>query len=298
MGKYDSIIKKENSNRYKEDEFFSFGNVKFPKEKDDIVYIYELIDPRDLQPNYIGYTDDPKQRIIEHLNVDSGNVNKYTKNKNWIRSLLEIGLTPLMNILDEVPEENWPFWEGFWEDTFRGWGFELRNTVKCGRGTRGFKRPKPEWERKKHSETLKEGYASGRIKNPNKGVPMSEKQRQNLKVNTSFHHITPEQIEKRRQTNLSRKHKRTPEQKERRSLGQLKKYISKPNYRCFVQLSDDNKVLGMFVTLKEACTCVYEGAKQSSGILVAIRDSKKCMGYRWRYGTESETLELLKEKFI
>lgn len=276
---------------YPADEELTLNKCKLPPKRKGIAYIYELVDPRNFIPKYVGFTKrGGRERLIRHITGMRTRKEKYTNKAKWIRELLELGLYPLMNVLEIVLEEDWSFWEIFWEETFISWGFKLENSVKCGRSNCGLKRdPKTQEEKNKQSAKLKEGFKTGRIRHPNKGKSMSEEQKELLRKNSSFHRLTPEQLKARAALTKSRGHKRNEEQLFRMKLGSLKKYISNPDYKCFVQLSDEGLTLGTFITLKEACECVYDGTKQSSGILVAIRDSKKCMGYRWRYGTEEET---------
>lgn len=98
-------------------------------------FIYCVHDPR---PNslekYIGKSDDPKVRLNSHF---------YEKGKyysaNWFRKLKSLGfdLNEQLDVIDEVPENEWQFWERHYISLYRSWGFILTNTSPGGRG--GFK---------------------------------------------------------------------------------------------------------------------------------------------------------------
>ena len=92
---------------------------KYPK----TTFIYELIDPRTNEPRYIGKTNNPNYRLKNgHLN------NSELKNKtykcNWIKSLLKQNLKPTLNIIDEVNENEWQYWEKFYIGLYKEFGFK------------------------------------------------------------------------------------------------------------------------------------------------------------------------------
>src|SRR5260370_18737051 len=60
--------------------------------------IYALIDPRDSSIRYIGITDNPDQRLKEHLRGRGGNPPK----RNWVYELRQLGLVPIMQPLETV----------------------------------------------------------------------------------------------------------------------------------------------------------------------------------------------------
>jgi predicted GIY-YIG superfamily endonuclease len=74
----------------------------------DKTFIYTLKDPITDEIKYVGKSDDPKSRLVEHLKKS-----KYTKTykNNWIISLLDKDLKPILEILDVVDVDNWGFWE-------------------------------------------------------------------------------------------------------------------------------------------------------------------------------------------
>lgn len=106
-------------------------------------FIYTLSDSTGVR--YIGKSDTPDQRYRGHLK--DAKRNKFRKDK-WIKSLLAKGEKPILEILDEVPKDNWKLFEMYWIDQFKAWNFDLVNGSNGGEGSDGF-------IGKKHSEETK-----------------------------------------------------------------------------------------------------------------------------------------------
>lgn len=93
--------------------------------------IYILIDPRTNMVRYVGKANNVSERYKAHLN----RARKHQIHKtNWINQLKEIGLKPIIEVIDEVPINNWIFWETYWISQFKTWGFELINYTNGGDG--------------------------------------------------------------------------------------------------------------------------------------------------------------------
>lgn len=95
-------------------------------------HIYTLSDPRTDEVRYVGKTRDPKGRIRNHLGK-----REHSHKGNWIESLRKLGLKPVVHFIDEVPTEEWSFWEQHWIQTFAGWGFNLTN-MNAGGGQHAY----------------------------------------------------------------------------------------------------------------------------------------------------------------
>ena len=96
------------------------------------VYIYALTEPNDENAiRYIGKTQNLKQRFKLHLK--EYRYNQSYKN-NWIKGLVSRSLQPIMIVLDEVDEEEWEFWEIYYVDLYKSWGFKLTNSARPGKG--------------------------------------------------------------------------------------------------------------------------------------------------------------------
>jgi len=121
------------------------------------VIIYTLSDPQSLQIRYVGVTKRVlSKRIREHVR-DAKNGIK-THRCNWIRQILQSNKYPFIEIVDQVNECEWEFWEQYWISQFKQWGLSLVNKTIGGGGTLGNKG----W---KHTTESKE-----RIRKSNSGV--------------------------------------------------------------------------------------------------------------------------------
>lgn len=99
-------------------------------------YIYTLSDINgDIR--YIGKTSYLKQRLYSH--IKECRTKKVNHKINWIKSLLKKGEKPIISILDEVDSNYWQFWECFWIEQFKQWGFNLTNQTNGGDGLHGYK---------------------------------------------------------------------------------------------------------------------------------------------------------------
>lgn len=96
-------------------------------------FIYTLSHPITHQVRYIGKSDNPDYRLVNHCKDK-----RLTKNRTWILGLKKEGLKPLMEIIDEVKKSEWEFWEQFWISQVKAWGFNLNNMTNGG--NKGYER--------------------------------------------------------------------------------------------------------------------------------------------------------------
>lgn len=94
------------------------------------VFIYGLLCPIKNQIRYIGKTNNIVKRLSSHLR-DNRSI---THKTNWIKSLKIKGLKPIIEILDEVSECEWQFWEQYYISLYKSWGFRLVNGDNGGLG--------------------------------------------------------------------------------------------------------------------------------------------------------------------
>lgn len=100
------------------------------------VVIYSLSDPKTGVVKYIGKTSKTlTERMRSHIKDAKRKNNKRTA---WIKSILKLGLNPIIEVIDEVPVEDWQFWEIYWIEQFKAWGFKLKNGTIGGDGTKGY----------------------------------------------------------------------------------------------------------------------------------------------------------------
>ena len=104
-----------------------------------MITIYTLEDPITKEVRYIGKT---KKELVERMysHISNYRLKKEKSYKNsWIKSLKQKNLKPIIKELDLVEEDDWEFWEQFYINLFKSWGFNLTNMTKGGEGSLGGK---------------------------------------------------------------------------------------------------------------------------------------------------------------
>lgn len=132
------------------------------------VYIYSLEYPEG-NIRYVGKTIDLKQRYRRHI-YDS-EYRTSSRKLAWIRSLLNQGLKPIMNVIDETTESQSNFWEIHYISLFKYFGFDLTNNTFGGDGQSNPTKEVRESISKKIKQRAKDKGVW------NKGVKMSEERR-------------------------------------------------------------------------------------------------------------------------
>lgn len=117
----------------------------------DTTFIYGLNDPETGECRYVGKADDPKEALSRHLR--DGRLKKKTHKSNWIQSLFDRNLSPILEILQEVPETEWELWERVWIKASREIGMNLTNFAAGGEGTSFPGKLNPMFGRKHSPET-------------------------------------------------------------------------------------------------------------------------------------------------
>lgn len=97
--------------------------------KEELTYIYQLECPIKHTIRYIEKSNEPLKRLDGHYS-EKGN----TKKCNWIKSLKKKGLKPIVEIVDQVLESEWEFWEQHYISLYKSWGFKLTNLTNGGEG--------------------------------------------------------------------------------------------------------------------------------------------------------------------
>lgn len=143
-------------------------------------YIYSLNDPITDVPRYIGLTFYLHKRKLSHFNS-----NEKTHKGNWIKSLRNNGLLPVMEIIDTVNENEIKFWEQHYISLYKSWGFKLVNGTLGGDGTFGYKYSKEQIDKtiqyKRESGILKS--TAIKIAATNKANGVYERARERMKKN-------------------------------------------------------------------------------------------------------------------
>lgn len=98
------------------------------------VYIYSLSDPESEEIRYVGKTVDPFNRFWGHIHEAKNNIKGKNEDKaKWIKSLLEKGIRPKLDILEEVLTEVWEEKEKEWINKYEREGNNLLNKTKGGK---------------------------------------------------------------------------------------------------------------------------------------------------------------------
>jgi len=123
-------------------------------------FIYTLSHPITDEIKYVGKSDNPAYRLINHCKDK-----RLTKNKSWILGLQKSGLKPKLEIIDEIKKTEWEFWEVYWISQMKAWGFKLNNILEGGNSM---------YTRKKDSNGRKQGGSK-------KGRKLSEETKEKMR---------------------------------------------------------------------------------------------------------------------
>jgi hypothetical protein len=97
-----------------------------------VTYIYCLIDPIDNQVKYIGKSNNINSRLNTH--TTNSRLTKNTPKIQWIKSLKDKGLKPIIEEIDCVLITEWEFWEKHYISLYKSWNFKLKNSTNGGEG--------------------------------------------------------------------------------------------------------------------------------------------------------------------
>lgn len=103
---------------------------------DNICYLYELVDPRNMEVRYVGKTNNMKIRHSAHNNLNTAKRLK-THNASWIIQLKNLGLEPLMRIIKIGSIQNIHQSEIDTIKKYRELGYRLTNMTNGGDGVCG-----------------------------------------------------------------------------------------------------------------------------------------------------------------
>lgn len=90
-------------------------------------FIYTLSHPTTGEVRYVGKSDNPNYRFINHCKDK-----RPTRNRSWILGLKNQGLLPVMEVLEEVKNSDWEDVEKYWIAQMKAWGFRLNNITSGG----------------------------------------------------------------------------------------------------------------------------------------------------------------------
>ena len=73
-----------------------------------ITFVYELIDPRDGKPFYVGITNNPKMRLYQHTTRSfKSRGGHFSLSQRRIQEIRNAGHNPTMNILEQLENVTW-----------------------------------------------------------------------------------------------------------------------------------------------------------------------------------------------
>lgn len=138
-------------------------------------FIYTLSDIRgDIR--YVGKSNTPRKRLYSHIK-ECKTDNKSHK-INWVKSLINKGELPIIEILEEVSMDDWQSCERYWIDQLKQWGFNLTNIATGGINGNDYKRSDETKEKMKksrvglilsddHKKNISDGIKKKFIDDPN-----------------------------------------------------------------------------------------------------------------------------------
>jgi hypothetical protein len=196
----------------------------------NIIKIYYLHEGDNI-PFYVGETSQPLNYRLNHHRRKLGNDIK-------------------IELIDEV--EDWRFWESYWIEQFKQWGFKLKNKNSGGGGC---KKGTP-----KHSLESKHKIGQSR-----KGKPLSDETKLKQSISNTG-------ISRNKGNSYAKNYKHTPE-----SI----KNISEKRKKAIYQLDKQNNIIKEFPSIKEAS---IELKIQSSDITnCCLGKNKTAGGYKFSY---------------
>ena len=193
------------------------------------IVIYALIDPVTSEARYVGKTNQILRiRFTSHLRD-----RRPSRKRNWVQSILSIGLEPKVEELEILPEgateKEWQESERFWISYLRFIGADLTNLTDGGEGIHGLVFTE------EHRQKIGEAH-KGRVRSPETLKRMSES-----RMGLSFDHlrklaegqrgkkISEEHRQKLIAANIGRKH--SPETKAKMSIASKGRVISEETRR-------------------------------------------------------------------
>lgn len=98
-----------------------------------MIYIYALIDPKTGSVRYVGKTSNLRRRLNAHIARSKLGCKYHAP--QWIASLVADGIRPVMDVLEEMPDDaDWASREIHWIEFYKRLGCDLTNTAPGGLG--------------------------------------------------------------------------------------------------------------------------------------------------------------------
>jgi len=207
--------------------------------KNNMIKIYIL--ERNGIPFYVGKAKDSTRRKHSHRKTYGLDIQSY--------------------VIDEV--EDWKFWESYWIEQFKCWGFKLENKNNGGGGPSNY------------TEEQKQ-----KMKGPRPGT--GEKISKTLRERNHSQYYTDEIKQKISQNN---KGKPKPfSESHKIAMGIAKRKQAKPVLQCDLE----NNIIKEWESKGQAAVWVKEQTNKKSNVTSQIKDcilgrQKTAFGYKWKY---------------
>lgn len=149
--------------------------------KENTVYIYVLVDPRDDMIRYVGKTINLRARYACHCCPKEGN-GLYVK--RWLKQLKDQNLYPVMELLEICTDDIWKEREIYWIAMGKELNWPITNLTKGGETTTGYKHTE-ETKRiigEKSKAKIITEETRQRNSKAKKGVPITEQHRENIRI--------------------------------------------------------------------------------------------------------------------
>jgi group I intron endonuclease len=214
--------------------------------------IYLLKDPISNEVRYVGKSDNPDKRFKEH--IKKAKYSKTHKN-NWILSLKDNGLIPILEIIDQVPSNECGFWEQHWIDQMKSWGFSLTNIANGGvGGNLGL-------------------VVNRKISEKKKGIKFSLETINKMKI----------AAKNRKLSDIGRKNLSISRMGKGNSMYGKKRPESSKHYRKVIQLDENNNVIKIWSGLTLASKELRINRCTISDVCNNRRWRNTAGGYKWKY---------------
>ena len=217
-------------------------------------YIYGLFDPDSGECRYVGKSDEPDERLKQHLIPRRKN---QTYCANWIRSLKACGRQPKLQVLSMAFPQNGESWEDVereWIACYRKKGHRLTNLTPGGDGRQKGSKLRPElikkWRAVKIGTRLSPQTCE-KIAASKRGKPRPEEVKERIRQKLLGRKLPPEHI-----ANIIKNHPRTKWTEERKAYHRRLPFFQDPAYRAKLSAAMKGRQIG-----PEWCRKISEGRK-------------------------------------
>jgi hypothetical protein len=183
------------------------------------INVYRLLDPITKEIRYIGITTCTLiQRLKQHIKETQKG--KYSHRCNWIRSLLEKELEPIIELIEVTDFSNWQDRERFWIAYYKDDGSPLTNGTLGGEGSLGHvvskecrkRMSEKQKQRPPISEETRAKFKSKRWTEERrlkfsltvKGRTLTDEHKQKISAALKGKTVSKESVEKSRQGNIGK----------------------------------------------------------------------------------------------